>query len=245
MTWYRRDDGYEVFFNRDERRSRKPGIPPRIQRRGTTRYIAPADGDFGGSWIAVNECGVTLALENGYVDLDDRTTEPSEGFSSRGRLLTGLIDELSIDGVLTRLETGRLRPYRSFLLTMFDADGGGVLARWFHGQLSFEHQIDGLMPIVSSSFETEEVSRSRRDLFARMVSAGELESRRLHLAFHGSHLPERGPRSTCMHRPDAETVSFSRVEVDRREVRLHYVGHAPCRGLPSGPPLVLPRRAGC
>jgi hypothetical protein len=243
MTWYRRDDGYEVFFNRDERRSRKPGLPPRILRR-TTRYIAPADGDFGGSWIAVNESGVTLALLNGYVDSDDGTTEPAEGFTSRGLLLTLLIDELSIDGVLARLETVPLKPYRSFLLTVFDAVGGGVLARWTDGRLSIEDQIDDLMPIVSSSFETTEVSRSRRSVFAQMVSAGRLRSSRLHLAFHRSHIPERGPRSTCMHRPDAETVSFSRVEVDRREIRLHYVGHAPCRGLPGDPPLVLARRAG-
>jgi hypothetical protein len=44
-----------------------------------------------------------------------------------------------------------------------------------------------------------------------------------------------------MHREDASTVSFSRVDVDAGAVRLHYVPHAPCRGLPEGPAAVLRR----
>jgi hypothetical protein len=44
-----------------------------------------------------------------------------------------------------------------------------------------------------------------------------------------------------MHRPEAHTVSFSRVEVDPREVRFHYAAHSPCRGRPQGEPLELPR----
>jgi hypothetical protein len=243
MTWRNRDGGYEVFFNRDERRSRQRASPAASRVSGSTRYLAPADGDFGGSWIAVNECGMTLALENGYVDADDSLREPEDGFTSRGLLLTELIGCASVERVLDRLETMSLGPYRSFLLTIFSADGNGVLARWMRGRLRLDHGIDGLMPIVSSSFETEAVCRTRRAVFSGMIGDGGIGSTGLHLAFHASHSPERGPSSPCMHRPEARTVSFSHIEVDPQEVRFHYVGHSPCRGLSGGPPLALPRRA--
>jgi len=68
------------------------------------------------------------------------------------------------------------------------------------------------------------------------------DATRLHLAFHASHEPSRGPLSTCMHRDDASTVSFSWIDVDRHGVRFHHVPNPPCRGLPSGPPIVLDRR---
>jgi hypothetical protein len=243
MTWIAGDDAYEVFFNRDERRTRRPAEPPRIRRSGEMRYIAPADGDFGGAWIAVNEAGLTLALENGYVDLDDRTREPEGGFTSRGLLLTSLIDESSAEGVLKRLDDAWLRQFRSFLLTIFDPRSEGVLASWMLGRLTVDRGIDRLMPLVSSSFETATVRRTRHDVFRRMAEREELDDTALHLAYHRSHEPERGPGSPCMHRPEAHTVSFSHIEVSPREVRFHYVGDSPCRGLPEGPPVTLPRRS--
>ena len=60
----------------------------------------------------------------------------------------------------------------------------------------------------------------------------ESRSERLHLEYHASHHPSSGPYSPCMHRPDAETVSFSQIEVTPRRVRFHYVPHSPCLGLP-------------
>jgi hypothetical protein len=95
-------------------------------------------------------------------------------------------------------------------------------------------------PLVSSSFFTEEVRTSRVAVFRELNREGGVPLS-AHLAFHRSHLPDRGPHSPCMHREDASTVSFSRVDVDAGAVRLHYVPHAPCRGLPEGPAAVLRR----
>jgi hypothetical protein len=240
MTWLRTAGGYEVFFNRDERRSRKPAEPPRVLRAGVTRYVAPLDGDFGGSWIAANEHGLTLAVENGYTDLDDVAHEPASGFESRGLLLISLVDARDSDEALRRIEAQDLHRFRSFLLTIFDARGTATLASWLSGTRNVETSPS--MPLVSSSFETLDVRRSRQELFRRMVErpAGAARAE-LHRAYHESHLPERGPRSVCMHRPEAETVSFSHVEVDAREVRFHYAPHSPCRGRPRGAAVTLPR----
>lgn len=245
MTWLGTAGGYEVFFNRDERLSRRPADPPRILRSASTRFVAPRDGDFGGSWLAANEHGLTLALENGYTDLDDLTHEPPSGFVSRGLLLLSLIDTGSPAEVLRRLENQDLHRFRSFLLTVFDARGEARLVRWVRGAYGVEPDAVRHMPLVSSSFETADVRRSRAEVFRAMSRELAADPLELHLAYHESHLPERGPRSTCMHRPEAQTVSFSRLEVDSREVRFHYVPHSPCAGRPRGEPVTLRRSDAC
>jgi len=239
MTWLRTAGGYEVFFNRDERRTRKPASPPRIGSADDARFIAPLDGDFGGSWIAVNEHGLTLALQNGYVDLDDLAHEPPGGFESRGVLLLSLVGARSPAEVLRRIETQDLHRFRSFLLALFDADGAPSLVRWLRGAYDVEDSPS--MPLVSSSFETVEVRRSRRQVLRELSLEHGGDPLELRLAYHESHLPQRGPASVCMHRPEAHTVSFSRVEVGPREVRFHYTAHAPCRGRPQGEPVKLAR----
>ena len=239
MTWLERCSGYEVFFNRDERRTRKPASPPRVATSGGTRFLAPLDGDFGGSWIAVNEYGLTLALQNGYVDLDDVAHEPPQGFESRGLLLTSLAGARSKDEMLHGLETQDLHRFRSFLLTLFDADGAPSLVRWLRGTRDLDPAPS--MPLVSSSFETLEVRCSREQVFRDLAVAYEGDPLELRLAYHESHRPARGPASVCMHRPEAHTVSFSRVEVDAGEVRFHYAAHSPCRGRPQGEPVRLAR----
>ena len=89
VTWCRTGVGYEIFFNRDERKTRKAARPPSIQRLHGTRYLAPADGDAGGSWIGANEFGVSLALLNNYPAAG---REPAPGRISRGLLLLSLMD---------------------------------------------------------------------------------------------------------------------------------------------------------
>jgi hypothetical protein len=241
MSWLLTTDGYEVFFNRDERRTRKPAVAPAIRTLDDTRFIAPLDGDFGGSWLGVNEHGVTVSIENGYTDLDDLAHQPGEGFTSRGLLLTSLTACRSSVDALRRVEGLDLHRYRSFLLTVFDPDGTGLLVRWIRGLLSVDRELGPLAPIISSSFETDEVRRSRQDLFRRMRDEGRRDEAEFHLAYHASHLPRKGAYSPCMHRTDARTVSFSHVRVDEREVRFGHVSHPPCQGRPTGPPVTLAR----
>ena len=97
-------------------------------------------------------------------------------------------------------------------------------------------------PLVSSSFCTEEVRASRIAVFGELCGAvRDADRAAAHLAYHASHRPERGPHSTCMHRQDASTVSFSSIEVDGTRVRFHYAPHSPCRGVPDQPLAVLSR----
>lgn len=203
------------------------------------RFLAPLDGDFGGSWLAANEYGLTLALHNGYAGDDRNAVEPAGGFVSRGLLLTSLIDAGGCAEVVQRLRREELGRYRSFLLTAFAPGSGPVLARWIGGALQLDAKATPSPPLVSSAFDGERVRARRAELFRRMRRARHPDPESLHLAYHRSHAPRRGALSPCMHRPEARTVSFSWVRVDQEQVRFAYAPHPPCLGLPPGDPFRL------
>ena len=233
-------DGYHILFNRDESRQRKPAEPPASRQAGHTRFLAPLDGDHGGSWIAVNEFGLTVCLLNGF-RAGDRPARERIDCTSRGRLTLAAVEQPSASGVAAWLAAVDPSDFRPFVLVVFESAGGGLVARWSGRELDLRDGRPTEHPLVSSSFFTEEIRRSRATVFRKLELAGGTPLS-VRLAFHRSHLPYRGPHSPCMHREEASTVSFSRVDVDAREVRLHYVPHAPCRGLPQGPTALLDRK---
>src|SRR5690242_15248032 len=95
VSWLYDGDGYQLLCNRDERRSRSRATGPRVHQRNGVRYVAPLDGNFGGTWILTNELGVSLCLLNGanvgggdiYPRFDSRR--------SRGLLLVDLVSSRS------------------------------------------------------------------------------------------------------------------------------------------------------
>jgi hypothetical protein len=92
---------------------------------------------------------------------------------------------------------------------------------------------EACMPLISSSIDPEGVAeRRRRDLIRCRLQAGALDARVLE-QFHGSHGALAGAYSTCMHRQDAETVSFSRIMVTPAWVEFFYSAGSPCRSTPG------------
>ena len=85
-SWLDRPEGFELFFNRDERRTRARSLPPRVVTAPDgTRYLAPIDAESGGTWIAVNEHGLAVCLLNRYPEVLAPATP-----RSRGHLVTHL-----------------------------------------------------------------------------------------------------------------------------------------------------------
>ena len=72
VSWVHQPGGYHLLSNRDEKRTRGTASAPALVERGGVRFIAPIDADFGGTWIAANEFGISLCLLNG-----DPGTAPS------------------------------------------------------------------------------------------------------------------------------------------------------------------------
>jgi hypothetical protein len=228
MTWLDREDGgYDVFFNRDERRTRLPAAPPSVRTVDGTRMLAPTDGDFGGSWLAVNERGLVVALLNGAVG--STIEDPRATWTSRGLLVRALAGSSSTADAIARLERTDLARYRAFVLVLLDLARDRRTAIWSERTLVVDPAADVALPIVSSSFDSAEVARGRRERFRALAAETWASPAELHRAYHKDHAPERGPRSVCMHRPDAETVSFSRIEVEPRAIRFLYWPVSPCR----------------
>ncbi len=57
VSWIHEEGGYQLFSNRDETYTRKPALPPSAREQRGVRFIAPIDGDQGGSWIGVSAAG--------------------------------------------------------------------------------------------------------------------------------------------------------------------------------------------
>jgi len=234
MTWLFHSAGYEIFFNRDERRERKPALPPAVRRQDAARFVAPLDGDFGGTWISVNEYGISCCLLNGFPAAGAAVAERQD-YISRGMVplaLAGCVTTSAAAGVVRKLE---LDSYRPFVLVVLAPGRRGLTARWsgLALELRMEPPVD--QPLVSSSFYTSEVRRNRTAVFERVMREFGRDRSESHLEYHRRHEPEAGPHSPCMHRPDAETVSFSHIQVAAEEIRFLYVPDSPCRGEPLVP----------
>lgn len=226
VTFVPRRGGYCLAMNRDEQLTRAGARPPRREKLGDRTVIWPAD-PGGGTWIALNDTAACLALLNWYAVPGEFTGEPV----TRGRVVQTV-------GVATRpaevatalggLPLARMKPFR--LVGVFPASAEVVEWRWDAIELVCRRYAWQVRQWASSGFDERTAQRGRKACLSaalRQRSAGTLSwLRRL----HRSHLPERGPLSTCMHRSDAATVSYTEVSVDRRRATMRYLPGPPCGG---------------
>jgi hypothetical protein len=213
------DDGYELLANRDEKLTRAPASGPRSLESGGVRYVAPLDGDFGGTWVGVNEFGVSFCLMNGAA--------PARGRRSRGLLVRELLNSASITEAAAGVGVSDLSPYAPFAMVLLEPGAQTTVIEWDGRHVAVNNARSA--PLVSSSYDQAGSERARRQEFATVLGAsGGLHSEALH-RFHESHAGEPSAYSPCMHRRDAETVSFSRVRVTGSGIDFYYTGAAPCR----------------
>jgi len=225
VSWLRQAEGYELLCNRDERHTRKPASGPRISKRNEISYIAPEDGDHGGSWIGVNEFGLTLCLLNRY---GDPAGKPSQRYTSRGLLLTDLLDCSQNHLVPVRVKNFELDGFRPFSMLALSSDEPAILINWTGQDCIVENNAEAQMPLTSSSLSNPTPSETRRNHFQQMTRERKRVDADLLHQFHTSHVPERGPYSVCMHRDDAATVSLSGVTVMGDSIEFIYQPGSPC-----------------
>lgn len=221
-TWLINQNGYELFFNRDELKTRLEGIPPKLANAGGVRYISPVDSEAGGTWIAVNEYGFSACLLNFYAPTIGRKSYA--GSVSRGRIIHLVIKSRSTAEAEERITREDLHRYRPFSLLLFCPGNWPVRLRW-RGAGNLGISRSPSVPQSSSSFETEKVVESRKRLHTRKYSASNVSGL---LRYHRSHEPIEGPYSVCMHRKDAETHSFSHISVTQQRVGFSYTAGSPC-----------------
>jgi len=233
ISWIHDKDGYQLLCNRDEKLTRKSALEPRLAVRNGTRFLAPVDGDFGGTWIATNELGVSICLLNG-ANLTGSETHAAAPGRSRGLLLLDLISLQSVAAMSDRIREADLSVFAPFTLAALQPGRPIAILEWDGSKKTLFLETAGRFMLTSSSFDSEEVRRSRHEEYNRVHDSEGL------FAFHRSHAPARGAYSTCMHRADAQTVSFSWIQVSRKETDFFYIPGAPCEKL-SGVRLKLAR----
>ena len=229
-AWLTRPGGYELVFNRDESVRRLPARPPSFATLAGVRCLFPVDGDAGGTWLGVNELGVTLGLLNSAGESDGPLP-----IRSRGLLVLDCLDVCGGRELEQRLRSADLARYRGFRMACFAPDEEPLLFVWNGAELARE---TAELPLSSSSLDAARAQSERRAVLER-VARGGLDRSGLE-AFQASHEPERGPWSPCMHRSDAHTVSASRVSVGADGIRFRYAPGPPCTSA-FGEPLFLPR----
>jgi hypothetical protein len=228
LSWRRDREGYTLLFNRDERNTRLPGLPPRVAG-DEVKWIAPVDGDQGGTWILVNECGITMGLMNGVFQERTGKGEPR----SRGLLVRDLAESESITGIesaISTIDPFTYRPFRFFALASGDPF---FFVEWNGKGMRAWRDPQARPPIISSSIDETEVGRRRRAEYERLMNGNEDPGVTLLESYHRSHFPSPSAYSVCMHREDARTQSLTRVDVTGEEARMLYHAGPPCENAPE------------
>jgi len=224
VSFIARKNGYALGMNRDEQLTRVAGLPPTKKQFGDRTVISPSE-PSGGSWIALNDSGATLALINWY-SISARVKGETV---SRGKVVNAASvahESVLVDSMLAQLSLSQVNPFR--LIGIFPKSKSVTEWRWDLKKLvRLDHQWK-TRQWISSGFDEPTAQRIRSGVFRRMLkqkSAGTLEwLRRL----HRSHTPQAGPFSTCMHRADAATVSYTEVAASNRTGKMRYRDGAPC-----------------
>ena len=233
MSWFVKEGGYELFFNRDERISRRRAELPSVQKTDSVTYISPTDADAGGSWIAANHFGVTVCLLNHYQYEQIATYKR---WVSRGEIVRQLAATPDLTSAERQFNTLAFDDFRAFRMFVIDRTGGNRLCVWDGHTPRIERNV--ATPKSSSSVDAMHVKTVRRKLFFEQGLPQSRQSSQF-VRYHASHLPMKSKESVCMHREDASTVSLSHVDVNASRVKFSYADGAPCTAK-LGDPLRIP-----
>ncbi|MGH6827738.1 MAG: NRDE family protein [Rhizomicrobium sp.] len=226
-------EGFVLAMNRDEKKSRVRAEAPRRRPTGHNVSLHPAEPQ-GGSWIGINHKGLALAL----IDWHEMGQRQGD-LLSRGIVVPHLLKEGRLSDLRAKLERlclERINPFR--LIAVSRSLGAIEEWRWDATRLAVLPKPWRRQHWFSSSAGETTAQRLRAGVAAkagRAISAGTLPwLRRL----HQSHGPQRGAFSICMHRDDAQTVSYAEILAGRHRASMRYAPGPLCREKP-GAPVVL------
>lgn len=205
--------GYTLTMNRDEFKSRaEAGL--RQHREGSVEASFPVDGVAGGTWVGVNDRGVSLALLNRY-------QAPSiTDAKSRGNIIKNAIFKKSANDILAFLKALDVRSYNPFNLIMID-NHSVYQFHWDREEYRWDSRLlHQPMMFTSSSERFEQVSAYRQARFTKCL-AERTASRNIE-QFHLSQQPGRESDSVLMSREKVHTKSIVRIRVDSYSACLDY-----------------------
>lgn len=208
VTWRINPSGYDVLFNRDERNERAAESEPHFGWDGDTAYLAPRDGDHGGSWLLVNDRGLTVGLLNDYAGPAPTTQRLSRGQVTLACAAAGTLED--VEFAVERLPLAQLPSFALFAVAL---DGSAAVWRWRGRRLERLQPEPYTAMLTSSSFEPVAIPMQRRRRFVEFVRRRPEITLELLREFHLHHDPAEGAVSVLMRRPDASTRSVSHISV--------------------------------
>jgi hypothetical protein len=214
--------GLLLAMNRDESLARELALLPRIFRAGGRAAIYPSE-PSGGTWLAVNERGLILALlnRNGAPELPK--------LRSRGALVPNLIYADSLDEVEGRLNQIGAAGMLPFTLLGVDSVAQAIVEVAWDGQaLSAQRHSWTRRHWFSSSLSDQDAAAIRGRtcaVFHEHFAASPENVREL----HRSHSPGAGPFSICVHRPGVASVSYSEIVIAGTFAAFSYAPGTPCK----------------
>jgi hypothetical protein len=174
LTIHRTNERLLITMNRDEAITRAPERPPQKMRydHRDVEWLAPLDGEAGGTWIGTNNHRVHACLLNQYLPSDTASFSDHAPRPSRGRIIVDLLAQGHEGAVQQWLQNNfDPSPFPSFLLIVvhthhthsFSWDGQN-----FH---IGTHEGEWLM-FSSSSWRTSDVLEYRRREFEAWLGRG-------------------------------------------------------------------------
>jgi len=211
LSWKVSEKGQqmELFFSRDEQRSRVKAEPPEQREINDVQYLSPRDPAGGGSWIGVNASGVVVCLLNNYqVPFD---SSQADNIRSRGLLVLDVLGQVSEIGDCDdsmRALVG-IADYAPFSLVVFHFERSRI---WSWDGQSLTCLDDVECPVTSSSWNSESVEVGRKKLFHVLVQ----EQGQSLKGFHCHQIDGDPESSVCMSREKTKTVSLTKISIDKQ-----------------------------
>jgi hypothetical protein len=217
------DSGYIVGMNRDEQITRIRSLFPAII--GDAVY--PREPSTGGTWLAVNSSGLTLALLN----KNEEGPLPVK-LRSRGEFIPSLISAGSLATVHRRLVEIGFKGVWPFRLIAISVEQREV-CEWAWGTHLTQNYYDWEnRHWFSSGMSDVEANRVRSAVVEEAWRRSDAGSPKWLRELHRSHEPKPGAFSICVHRDDASTVSYSEIALEDGRATFRYAADSPCQHTP-------------
>src|SRR6266481_3794102 len=152
VTFIAQQRGYCLGMNRDEKLTRPTGLPPKKMKVNGRAVISPSE-PGGGTWIAMNDHGATLALINWY----SITARVGHNAISRGEVVNSVRVASSpdlADDAIVGLPLNRINPFR--LIGVFPITGELIEWRWDLKKLARKNHCWKSQQWISSGFDEPE-----------------------------------------------------------------------------------------
>ncbi|PYV71443.1 MAG: hypothetical protein DMG97_16185 [Acidobacteria bacterium] len=225
VTFIPRREGYLLAMNRDERITRGQATPPTVLEIRSVQVLYPRDVQ-GGTWIAASSRGIAFALLNWN---DARVVQPKN--YSRGCVIPALIGCSSVrnaDATLNRFDFQGILPFK--LIGFFPSEKQIAEWRWDQDSLIRESFAWDSRQWCSSSLSDAQATVRRGLAYTRAQDEDDVNSVVWLRRLHACHDQENPPFSTCVHRSDVETVSYTELNCTPHRVQCHYIVRSPCGG---------------